>query len=236
MPVTIIAEAGLNWKTHQDALELAEKAKKCGADIVKYQTHFDWKHPMMTKTEWHHLKMFCDELGIIFMSTAWSFEAIDFLAEIGMTHWKIPSSEANNKKYLEKINEKYPAIAYISHGFNDSRVLFEFGCGCVTKHLYCVSKYPTEIKDLKWFKENQLPYEGYSDHSCGIIAPIIAACKGATIIEKHICLTKDCIDADVSIIPLEFMEMVAWIRHLNKEWPEPAIPPEILALKNRVQA
>ena len=235
MPVAIIAECGINFSNYTEAQMLATKAKECGSDIVKYQTHFNWKYPMLTKLEWKSLKQYCDEIGIIFMSTAWSFEAIDFLAEIGMTHWKIPSSELENEEYVKKIRSKNPKRLFCSNGFNDNKSLG------LCEMLYCISKYPTMLDELDfhyhWDGNSvfDVAYDGYSDHTDNIYAPIIAVSHGAKVIEKHFCLSHPCIDDAVSITPDKFKEMVDVIRQLEN-YKEPVIPPEILALKNRVQS
>lgn len=225
MSVTIIAEAGLNWESIDDAMALTYSAKECGADIIKFQTHFDWEYPMMEKQDWKFLKEYCDEIGIIFMSTAWSFEAIDFLADIGMTHWKIPSSEVTNKKYMEKIKSKNPLVVFASNGFGNKPLYYD-----VIEELYCISKYPHTISEISF---HECEIYGYSDHTDNIYAPIIAASHGSQVIEKHFCLSHPCIDDAVSITPDEFKEMVGVIRQLEN-YKEPVIPPEILALKNRV--
>lgn len=237
MPVTIIAEAGLNWSSYIDAQLLAIKAKECGADIVKYQTHFNWDYPMMYKDNWANLKKFCDSIGIIFMSTAWSFEAIDFLADIGMTHWKIPSTEANNEVYVKKILSKKHIKIFISNGIEKINSLkFNEKDSYKYYQLSCISKYPAKLNEIDFrniFYCNNI--RGFSDHTDGIIAPIIAVGCGAKVIEKHFCLSHPCIDDAVSITPDKFKEMVDVIRQLEN-YKEPVIPPEILALKNRVQS
>ncbi len=59
---------------------------------------------------------------------------------------------------------------------------------------------------------------GYSDHSPGIIVPIIAVSLGAKVIEKHITLNKNMRGPDhkASIEPLEFKQMVDHIRLTEK--------------------
>ena len=56
--------------------------------------------------------------------------------------------------------------------------------------LYCVSKYPTEMSDLHFGKVDFTRYAGFSDHTIGIDAPMIALSRGARIIEKHFTLDK----------------------------------------------
>ena len=131
MPVTIIAEAGVN---HNGDLEMAKKlaltAKECGADIVKYQTavpelvvsKFAEKAEYQKQTtdaaesqlemirklhfsfEGHkELKEYCDSIGIAYLSTPFDLDSIDFLQQLGTPMWKVPSGEITNLPYLEKI-------------------------------------------------------------------------------------------------------------------------------------
>ena len=55
---------------------------------------------------------------------------------------------------------------------------------------------------------------GLSDHSMGIVAPIIAVALGARVIEKHFCLSGSLggVDSAFSMEPHEFMEMAESVR------------------------
>ena len=131
MPVTIIAEAGVNHNgSLERAKEMALAAKKAGADIVKYQTAVpeqvvsrfaekaDYQKQqtgseesqleMIKKIhfgfeEHRQLKEYCDEIGIRYLSTPFDLDSIDFLATLDMPVWKIPSGEITNLPYLEKV-------------------------------------------------------------------------------------------------------------------------------------
>ena len=85
--------------------------------------------------------------------------------------------------------------------------------------LHCTSSYPTEYKNINLktilslknkFKVNI----GFSDHSEGVLAPIVATALGATIIEKHITIDKKMEGPDhkASVEPKEFEEMVRYVR------------------------
>ena len=128
--VLIIAEAGVNHNGNlSTAKQLAEKAKDCGADIVKYQTFVPEKiasrHARMaeyqkintgedmtqeemlsklclSKNEFIELAEYCDEIGIQFLSTPFDIESIIFLKEL-QSIWKIPSGEITNYPYLVEI-------------------------------------------------------------------------------------------------------------------------------------
>ena len=110
MPVTIIAEAGVN---HNGDLEMAKKmaltAKECGADIVKYQTavpelvvsKFAEKAEYQKQTtdaaesqlemirklhfsfEGHkELKEYCDSIGIQYLSAPFDIPSVQFLGTL----------------------------------------------------------------------------------------------------------------------------------------------------------
>lgn len=131
----IIAEAGVN---HNGDLETAKKlaleAKRCGADIVKFQTaklhslvskYADMakyqeenigkkiaqqemlKNLLLNYTDFIELAAFCEEIGIRFLSTPFDLESIDFLEKLGCEFWKIPSGEITNLPYLERIAKTY---------------------------------------------------------------------------------------------------------------------------------
>lgn len=129
MPVTIIAEAGVN---HNGSLEMAKEmarvAKECGADIVKYQTavpelvvsKFAEKAEYQKQTtdaaesqlemirklhfsfEAHkELKEYCDSIGIQYLSAPFDVPSVKFLSTLGLPLLKIPSGEITNLPYLE---------------------------------------------------------------------------------------------------------------------------------------
>lgn len=130
-PVTIIAEIGVN---HNGDIELAKKmiieAKRCGADIVKFQTakleklvtryaqkaeyqientgsndsQFDMlKKLLLSYGDFSLLEQFCIDHSIQFLSTPFDCDSIDFLNSFSMPFWKVPSGEITNYPYLVKI-------------------------------------------------------------------------------------------------------------------------------------
>ena len=131
----IIAEAGVN---HNGDINIAKKlclaAKKCGADVVKFQTfkaenlvsktvaQADYQSKNIGKVEsqyemlkrleltyddFRELKKYCDEIGIVFNSTAFDFESLDFLAELGVSFIKISSGDITNIPYLRYVGAKH---------------------------------------------------------------------------------------------------------------------------------
>ena len=138
MPVTIIAEAGVN---HNGDLEMAKKmaltAKECGADIVKYQTavpelvvsKFAEKAEYQKQTtdaaesqlemirklhfsfEGHkELKEYCDSIGIQYLSAPFDIPSVQFLGTLGLPLIKVPSGEITNLPYLEEVAKLHTPV------------------------------------------------------------------------------------------------------------------------------
>lgn len=128
--VLIIAEAGVNHNGDINiARELVREAKRCGADIVKFQTFIPEKlasrHTAMAdyqkknlgvhkpqdamlgrltlkKEEYALLADYCREIGIQFLSTPFEIESMRYLNDL-QDIWKIPSGEITNYPFLVEI-------------------------------------------------------------------------------------------------------------------------------------
>ena len=89
----------------------------------------------------------------------------------------------------------------------------------------CTSQYPAnpinlDLNSISYLNQKfKLPV-GYSDHSLGDTAPIVAVSKGALLIEKHFTLNKKAKGADhsISLEPDEFKQMVKKIRIAEKSF------------------
>jgi sialic acid synthase SpsE len=89
--------------------------------------------------------------------------------------------------------------------------------------LVCTSEYPALISDMNLLTIADLHARfgvsvGFSDHSMGILAPVVATSLGAKVIEKHFCLSRKIKtpDSDFSSEPLEFAEMVKAVQEAAK--------------------
>lgn len=255
--VFIIAEAGVNHNGQLEiAKELARVAKESGADAVKFQTfktenlvasytsqaEYQEKNigkeqsqaDMLRKLElsyeeFRELHRFCQEIGILFLSTAFDLESIDFLAELGMPIWKIPSGEITNLPYLEKIAEQGKPII-LSTGMAEmdeveaainvlQKKLNQGGDPVNITVLHCTTEYPTPEEDvnllaMQSLKNKFLLSVGYSDHTEGYLVPVMAVAMGAKVIEKHFTIDKNMEGPDhkASLNPQELKEMVDKIR------------------------
>ena len=253
MSVLIIAEAGVNHNGSLAlAKQMALAAKNAGADIVKYQTAvpelvisvFAEKAEYQKKetgagesqldmvrrihfgfAEHRELRDYCNEIGIEYLSTPFDLKSLDFLEQLGMRLYKIPSGEITNLPYLERIAAlKKPVI--LSTGMStlseieDAVAVLEQGGVSDITLLHCNTEYPTPYADanlaamLDIHEQLGLPV-GYSDHTLGIEADIAAVAMGACVIEKHFTLDKtmDGPDHKASLSPEELAQMVSAIRN-----------------------
>ena len=270
----IIAEAGVNHNGQLDlALKLVAAAKQAGADCVKFQTFkaatlvskkatmaqyqitntgkVDSQFNMLKKLElsfvdFHQIKAYCDELHIDFISTPFDFESIDFLSNLGMKYWKIPSGELTNLPYLEMIAKLNQPII-LSTGMADFQEV-KTTVKVIQKYhndklivLHCTSDYPTPFEEVNLQamvdlgKQLNLSY-GYSDHTMGILVPLAAVSLGAVIIEKHFTLDTSLPGPDhkASLSPQEFKNMVEQISAIESILGNKIKQPTLTEIKNRL--
>lgn len=253
--VYIIAEAGVNHNGQIDlAKKMIDEATRAGADAVKFQTFkadllvskeapkaeyqidatgtFETQLMMLkklelTETEFRELAKYAEKADIDILSTPFDIESINFLKEINMPYWKIPSGEITNKPYLMRIAAtKKPVI--ISTGMSTMEeieealdIFQEYDPNMITV-LHCNTQYPTPFEDvnLKAMETIRSRFGvkvGYSDHTLGIEIPIAAVAMGASVIEKHFTLDRkmDGPDHKASLQPEELADMIKAIRNVE---------------------
>lgn len=255
----IIAEAGVNHNGSLElAKQLVLKAKDAGVDYIKFQTfkasklvtksarqaeyqqhntggQEESQYQMLKKLELspkdHQVLIdYCRELGIMFFSTAFDSESIDYLHSLNLGLWKIPSGEVTNYPFLKRVaafNEKTilsTGMCEMQDVRNAVEALYENG---LSKEnlilLHCNTEYPTPYEDvnLKAMEALRKEFEvevGYSDHTQGIEVPIAAVALGASVIEKHFTLDRTLPGPDhkASLEPDELKAMVRAIRNIEK--------------------
>lgn len=182
-----------------------------------------------TPWEWHkELFEYAREIGIDIFSSPFDKSAVDFLEEFNPSAYKIASFEITDYELIRytasknrpiiistgiaTIDEIQDAVDICRDSGNDDIVL-----------LKCTSAYPAPIEDanLKTIPNLAQTFgviAGFSDHTLGITAPIVAVTLGAKVIEKHFILKKSIggPDSDFSLDKKEFKEMVDSIRDTEK--------------------
>jgi N,N'-diacetyllegionaminate synthase len=254
--VFIIAEAGVNHNGDINlAKQLIKKAKECGADCIKFQT-FKAKQvatinaakasyqlkttdpkesqiEMLEKLElpaesYLELIQFSKEQGIIFLSTPYNEEDIDFLDDLGVQAFKLASMHAVEPKIIKHVASKgKPMIlstGMATLGEVDEAVkLFREAGNEQLVLLQCTTNYPSRLEDanLLSMQTMQNAFDvlvGYSDHTEDDTACIMSVALGASVIEKHLTLNKNLPgpDQSTSYEPLEFNRLVKSIRNAEK--------------------
>jgi N-acetylneuraminate synthase len=251
-PCFIIAEAGVNHNGDIAlARKLIEVAHDCGADAVKFQTFrvekvvtrdapkADYQKSTTDSAEsfwdmgrkielsyeaFRELKQYCDELGILFLSTPFDAQSADFLNDLGMPLFKIPSGELTNFPLLSHIGAMgKPGV--LSTGMSD---LDEVRTAVDRLNavgmeelilLQCTTNYPAAPEDanlraMQTMSEAfQLPV-GISDHVVANEVSFAAVAMGACIVEKHFTLDRDMEGPDhkASLNPDGLRHLVSGIR------------------------
>lgn len=275
MKIFIIAEAGVNHNGSIElAKKLIDAAVEAGADAVKFQTfkaesiiskfapkadyqkknteHNESLLDMLKKLELSYkdfkdLKKYCDNKGIMFLSTPFDLDSALFLKNIGLEIFKIPSGEITNYLLLREIGS-YGKNVILSSGMADLGeiedaidVLADFGTPRrnITV-LHCNTEYPTPYKDVNLkamitIKKAFNIKVGYSDHTHGIEIPIASVAMGAEIIEKHFTIDNKLEGPDhkASLEPEELKAMVDAIRNIEKAMGDGVKKPSKSELKNK---
>jgi len=257
--VLIIAEAGVNHNADLEiAKKLIDIAKESGADIVKFQTavpelvmtndavkatyqidntgdSFESQLDMAKKIHlpldsYKELQNYSNQVGIKFLSTPFDHLSIEYLCNLGLDTFKIPSGEITNLPYLQTIGGLKKKVI-LSTGMStmdeiSSALDILLSEGTLKENisvLHCNTDYPTKMSDVN-LKAMLTIGEyfgvkfGYSDHTLGIEVPIAAVAMGATIIEKHFTLDRkmDGPDHLASLEPNELKEMIRSIRNIEE--------------------
>ena len=173
---------------------------------------------------------YCQEKGIMFLSTPFDRESIDLLSDLGLQIFKIPSGEITNLPYLRHIGSLGKQVI-LSTGMSNLKEVEDalnilINAGTPKDNitvLHANTMYPTPMEDvnLKAMLTMQKEFSvdvGYSDHTLGIEVDIAAVVMGASCIEKHFTLDKTMAGPDhkASLEPKELKAMVSAIRNIEK--------------------
>lgn len=178
-----------------------------------------------TPWEWQaELKEEAEKVGIAFFSTPFDKSAVDFLEDMGMEFYKIASFEMVDIPLLEYTASKgKPMIVSTGMGTVEEiedvkRAVYGQGNEQLIL-LKCSSAYPANpaemnLRTILDMKERFDVPVGLSDHSLGSMSAVTAVAMGASVIEKHFCISREIEnpDASFSMTPNEFKNMVEDIR------------------------
>lgn len=284
MSVFIIAEAGVNHNgSIKLAKKLIDVAVESGADAVKFQTfktenlvsktakkadyqkkttdalesQFDMIKKLELDVNTHkELLVYCQEKGIMFLSTPFDHDSINLLSDLGLQIFKIPSGEITNLPYLRHIGSLGKKVV-LSTGMStlqevENALTVLIGAGTEKENittLHANTMYPTPMEDVNLNAMLTIQKEldiavGYSDHTIGIEVDIAAVAMGASIIEKHFTLDQAMNGPDhkTSLEPKELKAMVLAIRNIeialggDKKKPSPSESVNINVVRKSIVA
>ncbi|REL26043.1 pseudaminic acid synthase [Thalassotalea euphylliae] len=173
-----------------------------------------------TPYEWHRaLFKHARELGITIFSSPFDESAVDLLEELDAPAYKIASFELTDLpliKYVAKTGK--PII--MSTGMANFQEIEQAvttartsGCKDIVV-LHCISAYPAPISESN---VNTIPdianklevLSGLSDHTLGTTVAVTATALGATVIEKHVTLSREekGPDSEFSLEPDELAQL-----------------------------
>ena len=248
----VIAEVGL---AHDGSLGLAhafiDEIARTGADAVKFQTHiaeaestpaepfrvkfsrqdatrYDyWKRMEFTEEQWRSLADHAGERGLMFLSSAFSREAVDLLTRLDMAMWKIPSGEINNIPLLDQIIATARPVL-LSSGMSGIEELDEAvghvrRAGVPLAVLQCTTAYPCPpervgLNMIPFFRERYGCFVGLSDHSGTIYPGLAAAAIDSEVVEVHVTMSRGMFGPDVpaSVTMEELKQLVDGVRFIEQ--------------------
>jgi sialic acid synthase len=223
----VIAEIGHNHQGSMDqAIKMFQEAARSGASAVKLQkrdnrrlytadyynrpyehensygaTYGEHREALeFGRREYEELKQVADDLGVIFMATAFDEPSADLLGELDMPAFKIASADLTNTPLLRHVASigKPMIISTGAARLEDVRYAYETVAPINPEFalLQCTASYPPtwEELDLRVIETYREVFPGtvigLSGHDSGIAMGLVAYVLGARIIEKHFTINR----------------------------------------------
>lgn len=253
----IIAEIA---QTHDGSLGTAhayiDAVAAAGADAIKFQTHIAeaestpdepwrvkfsprnetrfeyWKRMEFTREEWQGLADHARARGLVFLSSAFSLEAVELLEALGIEAWKVGAGEVTNLPMIARMAATGKPVM-LSSGMSgwaelDAAAETVVKAGAPLAVFQCTSAYPCPAEKLGLNVIGQLRdrYEcpvGLSDHSGKVFAGLAASTLGADLIEVHVTFSRECFGPDVpaSLTTGELRELVEGVQFIGRALANP---------------
>lgn len=217
-PCFIIAEIGIN---HNGSVALAKKmidiAVTTGCDSVKFQkrtvdivytkeelakernsvfgtTNGDLKRGLeFGYDEYKEIDEYCKEKGILWFTSCWDEQSVDFIDKFNVPCFKIASASLTDDNLLKYTRSKGKPIL-LSTGMSTMEEIRHAVSILGQDNLiiyHCTSTYPSNADEMNlrvieaFKKEFDCPI-GYSGHERGVTPSVLAVALGADSVERHI--------------------------------------------------
>lgn len=239
-PLFLIAEVA---QAHGGSLAVAheyiEAVADSGFDAIKFQTHiaeyestldepfrippsegddearYDyWKRMEFDENGWRELSLHAKERELVFLSSAFSVEAVRLLQRVGVPAWKVGSGEFRSSDVMAAIAESHLPVILSTGMMNYAEITrcvdFLRNHKVAFALMQCTSSYPTKLEDVGLNIINELKERygcpvGLSDHSGSVYPGLAAIYSNAALLEVHVKLSSDNDgpDASSSLLPAE---------------------------------
>lgn len=199
----------------EQAMQMAQIAADCGADSYKVQIinpwglylpgeyeygHYDIKQVLalrhqtvLTDEQYRELAAYCKHLGIAFTASVFDIQGLDLVCSIGVPYIKIASCDLDHLRFLREVAGRKIKIV-LSTGMSEHDQVLRALDVITAVHqdivlMHCVSSYPASLAETRLpfihkLKESGFPV-GFSDHTQGTEAALMALAMGASWFEKH---------------------------------------------------
>ena len=241
MKTKIIADCCSNHMGNlQIALEMVDIAAEIGVDIVKFQSwtaaslrkdYPDYsnvyeRHRRSELTDEFHYALIerCKKRKVEFLTTCFDVKRIEFLASLGIDKIKVASSDCGSYTLLDALSKNFSQVI-VSTGMSTDSEVVEMVKRMMPYDpivLHCVSIYPTplakiNLRRMNWIRSLGVR-AGFSDHSLGIQAGMLAISMGAEVLEKHFTISRRLPgkDQSMSTEAHEFEALVTWNREVHE--------------------
>jgi N-acetylneuraminate synthase len=242
----IVAEIGsVHDGSVGNALKLVDLAKDSGASCVKFQMHLAefetleeapspgffqsesrssyFRRTSFSFESWKKISLHALDIGIDFLISPFSVEAVRIIRDLGIRNFKIPSGELTNFALLEEVAQDYNKV-FLSTGMaNYSEI--EDGLKFFANRksdiiiFQCTSIYPCPpnrvginvISELLELFDCKV---GFSDHTRNLSAALLCLGAGATYFEKHLTFSRRMYGSDAwnALEPAEFFQYSSELR------------------------
>ena len=210
------------------------------------RTLYELYEEAYTPWEWQpEIKRVAESLGMFCFSSPFDQTAVDFLDDMGVPLFKIASFELIDLPLIRYAAQKGKPL-FMSTGMASFEEITEAVKEAESVDntqivlLKCVSSYPARpeemnLRTIPHLKETFQCPVGLSDHTLGHEVALAALALGASVIEKHLTISRDSggPDSTFSMEPDEFSFMVRAIRSIEKALGKISYAPTEGELTNR---
>ena len=200
-----------------------------GGTLWDNRTFYSLYKETFTPWEWFGpIIEYVESKGVEFLASVFDIPSVDYMEKLGAKAYKIASFEITDIPLIRYVASKQKPII-ISTGIaydEDIRLAVETCYNVGNENvilLKCTSEYPALLEDvnLRQMVKIGSDYDcivGISDHTLGNLVATGAVTLGGKVVEKHFILNRDLggPDAEFSMEPSEFREMISRIRDVEK--------------------